>query len=217
MKYKISATQLESFRSCLDNDRFFQHRAMSPEKLVQQLLRKSQPSKWAYYGTAFHAIIQEPHLYEKPPYGYVYDGIIFSDEDIQKCLTTLGYAMEGVYEVPFQKVYDLGENQIAVSMRLDVIRGNIINEIKTTQHFDYDKYSRSIQHKIYLDATEAEELIYNVFVINDKAGTVSIETAVEPFSFFFDSNLSTDIKNVLRSFLIFIKENNIGRYFESSN
>lgn len=64
-------------------------------------------------------------------------------------------------EVRAEKQY----GPLLVSGKLDAIHGNIITDYKTTRHFDALSYLEGVQWKFYLDLYDADEFVWNVFVL----------------------------------------------------
>lgn len=143
---RSSVTKLEAFRRWRLNE----------DATVQDFLAyiQSPPSHRMNVGTAFHKILEVLPSSEGVA-EYMMDGITFNF----KCEAIVSRAQFG--EVRIEKQY----GPLMVSGKLDAIHGNVITDYKTTRQFEALNFLEGAQWKFYLDLYDADEFIWNVFVL----------------------------------------------------
>lgn len=151
---KARVTQLEAFRRWCLNE----------ETTVQDFLAYIQApaSHRMNVGTAFHEVLETlsrvaassnanfTHTKMYTPHGIAFN--FKCDAEIY---------LPQFAEVRAEKQY----GPLTVSGKLDAIHGNVITDYKTTRHFEALSYLEGMQWKFYLDLYDADEFVWNVFVL----------------------------------------------------
>lgn len=145
---KARVTQLEAFRRWRLNE----------DATVQDFLAYmlASPSPRMNVGTVFHKMLESlPGLANYGLSKYTRNGITFNF----KCEAAI--SLPQFVEVRAEKQY----GPLLVSGKLDAIHGNVITDYKTTRQFEALNFLEGAQWKFYLDLYDADEFIWNVFVL----------------------------------------------------
>jgi len=199
---KISVSTLDSFQYYLDNDK-------SQDDFIQELItrRESRPMN---IGIAFENILQQPENYFLYTH-YEYKGIRFETEQINACLDYIN-SFKATWQVKMTKEYDTDYGLVTLSGKTDILHGLIIEDIKTTANYSYDKYANSWQWRCYLDMFDIDNFVYYIAEIKDGDEMVFIkDTHIIKLSGY--DNMNNDIRTILNKFVQFILDNNLGKYF----
>ena len=103
---RISTTTLDTWRKYITDVQRYGISMVTDESMVLSIMRKTQPSKYMFYGTALHAILDEPELYyNKPTDEYIYykpehfkKPLKYTAAMIQKCLDAKKETEGGINE-----------------------------------------------------------------------------------------------------------------------
>lgn len=100
-------------------------------------------------------------------------GTVSTDEEYLKCVNQVrGIVMGGTWQMPCSKKY----KDYLLYGRMDVVRGPVIFDIKTTSYYDIGKYRDSAQHRLYLACTGLERCVYIVAEVYRGAEGAIIES-----------------------------------------
>jgi hypothetical protein len=113
-------------------------------------------------GTAFHAMMQEFDP-AKDADGRLGEGVASLSHGPYRFDFNCAAEIElpTLREVGFSRLY----SDQWVTARVDGVIGNRIIEYKTTQSFDAQRYMESYQWRYYLDLSDCDEVVYQVFSI----------------------------------------------------
>lgn len=123
--------------------------------LLRRLRREDPPSPQMAVGTAFHAFLE--HAGECEVDTVEQDGFIFDFSNLDAEI-----ALPEIRELKVEREIVDG---VTVVGKVDAAEGKRVEDHKTSNRFDPERYQDSIQWKAYLTLLEANEFIYNVFVI----------------------------------------------------
>lgn len=101
----------------------------------------------------------------------------------------------GTWQLPCKKVY----KNFLLYGRMDVIKGDIIYDIKTTSRYDVGKFQKSAQHRLYLYCTglaQCDYLVAEVYHGKD-------ETSIKGFS--RESYTNRDIEQMVDDFISWLE------------
>lgn len=220
---RISTTSIDLYNRFLCDEDF-------PEEVfINQLTKKSPPSKYMELGTAFHEILENPDEAMKRhenAYGEAGDfmsssGIVFPHMVIARCWNYIDY--NHPFEIKLTKVYAVisefnpsGFEPVEVVGKIDQGKGEYVIEHKTCwTGFSYEKYAESLQWKFYLDIFEAQRCIYKVFELSDLAGGIALRN-IHSFHFDWDDTIPRQIELILESFIKYIFSKNLQSYFNEN-
>lgn len=187
---KISATMIESFRQYFEETTYFGNIVMSEEKLIRSIKGEFKGTEQTDYGTAFHEILQFPHESHARYCKYANDGsngfmskngIVFPFEPISvEIYPTIDYSFP--FEVKTHKIYEIKGEPVKVVAKVDQLQGYIANEHKSSwgdiyrrqnddgeyeltsgETFDFERYYRSMQWKLYIDVFDLQSVTYKVY------------------------------------------------------
>lgn len=163
--YRISVTTLEKFRRFMVGASSFD----TEEALIDTIMGRFTGNDKTRFGSAFGAIIEKgdslKHTYCGIE-GYLSDGIFFPEEQVYMALDYRERHPHAIYEVPVFKTYNIGEEQVQVSGRTDVMEGIRVRDAKCKfRSVDWQEYVDSYQWRYYLDMTGQKEFFYDVFEV----------------------------------------------------
>jgi hypothetical protein len=194
----------------------------SEGQFIEFITKPPTPTRFMELGKAFHNILEDTNkasgrAFDK--YGRIdvliaANGIEFPMSVIETCCRVINLSFP--FEIKTTKIYEFPYDTIELVGKVDQLVGLEIVENKTVwSWFDYNKYSKSIQWKLYMELFEAERVNYNVFIMKDNG----IIWLLDIQQFHFDSYLGLEQDNriMLGEFLSFIKHNNLEKYFEGKN
>jgi hypothetical protein len=202
---RISVTTLESYRLYLTTD------WMTEERLMGDLTQfRETPEMRA--GKAFHSILEAPDACQQGG-GYVADGHVFPASVVEPCLSWVDRA--GAFEVKLPKVYRVGGEDVTVVAKVDQLLGVRIREHKTKwSPFDIDAYALSCQWRFYVDIFEGARAVdYRVFRLSERKDGYELD-GIEAFSVYPYPRLAADCRDLLASFVDYIRRRQLGEYFQ---
>ena len=183
---RISPSKLDSFRIYK-----FQIFEKSKEQFIRELVEGKEITEAMAYGTAVHKFfetgehgdIYPDEIYQLQPYRNKWKDRIFEQE--------IWSEFAGIPSL----------------MRIDMMHGNVIEDIKVSGRFyGVDFYEKSIQWKMYLEATGAARFAYHVFQRNTKR---PYKFNYHTFSFYPYEGMRKEIDDLMEEFVYFITENGI--------
>lgn len=158
LRIRVSVTEVDGLRYYMDNDN------ADLAKTLAELRREAEPSDPLLRGRAFHKVLEELRDTEETVIddgdGYVFD---FSKIDM-----TL--PLGDIREVKTEHLMHIGDIEVCLVGKVDVLEGLIIQDHKYTKEFVPDRYPSSFQGKAYLDMFGCNQMIWNVFIGNEKVG-----------------------------------------------
>ena len=179
--YRMSPSKIENFRLYIDEE---YNGSITLENTIKYIQGKTEWKSTMNYGSAIHAVLEHGHL------KYLKSGgicVIKEDdfpEPITMTLDELAPVIEYrrkhpnlISEIKLTYELTLPDKIVQIPMRIDGIEGFVVHEHKNPEgSWHLDNYERSVQWKIYLVATNALCVQYNLFVWNkQKDGKVHIE------------------------------------------
>jgi len=192
---RISATTLESFRLWQDGD------WMREEDLIATIKGETVETEPMRRGTAYHAILEHPEPRRMLWGGYAYEGVEFEAPAIEEML---GRIRRGVFEVKTTKTLLVpGAGPVTVVAKADHLTGLHIDEFKTTEQFDAEKYLASYQWRVMALLFEAVSIAYHVAVVTTDQGRYALKS-IESFHVFPYAELETDVRALLKEFCHYV-------------
>jgi hypothetical protein len=215
---------------------------VTDESMVLSIMRKTQPSKYMFYGTALHAILDEPELYyNKPTDEYIYykpehfkKPLKYTAAMIQKCLDAKKETEGGINEYKATKEYNVHGQKVTLVGMIDSAKYTTIVEYKTQYggkegdfiHDEFPEYDRdtfdeflfSLQWKVYLDifegATSCKYYIFQLIEQPDKEVIMFDLFAIAEHEYFPYDGMHEEIISELNDLFQFIKERDLMKYTE---
>ena len=170
-KLIISPSKLEQFRCYYDEE---YNGKIQIEDIISYLKGEVEWKKEMNYGSAIHAVLEFGHEKYLQPDGQTC--LIKEDEfpePISIPLATLQPVLDYrlkypkvIHEVKVRKLIEVSGYQVLLNMRVDGMFGLGIHEHKNPQDkgfTTYESYEKSSQWKVYLYATGANFVQYNIF------------------------------------------------------
>lgn len=148
MIFRVS--EAESFRQWRANEE------AGLDGLLARLRGQVPPSQAMLAGTAFHAILERAAAGEDIAEAEQ-DGFRFIIE------VDVALALSPIRELRAHKDYP----GITISGQLDVLDGRRVEDHKTTERFDAERYLDGYQWRFYLDIFEADAFRWNVFEMRE--------------------------------------------------
>lgn len=182
---EVRVTQLDRFRIWMEDEE------LGMDWLLPTLLGEQEETEPMKVGTAFHKGMESVEAGQEVATmladGYRFD---FACGDCELLLPT-------IRESEFSRRY----GDIRVVGHVDGIIGNSIIDYKTCTQFDADRYMASYQWRFYLDLSECDSFVYQVFVIKgfgppDCYSVVAAHTLKQ----FRYPELHTDCENLVRRY-----------------
>ncbi len=234
---KVSATTIELFRQYIKEEKFFGNELMPIEKLIANIKGEKESSPEQSIGVAFHEVLEKPfESYDRyarncgGEEGFMaLNGNCFEYDIIVPAYTIIDYNFP--FEVKSDKIYYKEGECIKVVAKADQLEGRWVNEHKTCfgsiyltregelttgESYDFERYYKSYQWRLYLDIFKADRVQYKIFELaNDKTNNHRLKLLdIHTPSFFPYPEMSSDIHDLLSEFLSFINNQNLREYFK---
>jgi hypothetical protein len=201
---RISATTVESYHLYRTTD------WMTEERFVQGIT-EFEPTPQIQRGMAFESVLRDPDRYLQPE-GFVADGIVFPRPAVERALAHIPDRM--IWQAKATKVYTIEGEPVTVVAKTDGQVGRVVVEVKTTEHFDLDRYEGSRQWRLYLDIFEADACRYVVYVLRESKRDGEIYLAqIEEFDQLPYDGLRADVLDDVRALVSFIHLRGLERHF----
>lgn len=181
----ITPSLLNSFNYYLSADE--EHEAEERQKILSVFRReKTEPTPQMEFGGQFEDDVRG------------ISGTVSVDGEYLKCVNQVRKIVaEGTWQMPCSKKY----KDYLLYGRMDVVKGPVIFDIKTTSFYEIGKYKDSAQHRLYLNCTGLERCVYVVVEVYHGAEGVAIKSLsteeytqrdIEPMVDDFIANLEHD-------------------------
>jgi len=212
--YRLSPSKIEQFRKFYKSE---MSGFITEEKVIESIMGSKHKSPQIDFGTAYHAIIEngcDKYLSENGDY-YIFEGDMQYPQTFSKneIIPALEYASEingAVHECWNEYHVHWKGKHIVVPMRLDVMYGLQVHEVKTTSiPVDIESYMNSCQWRYYLCSTGSSKVRYQIFRYwNSKNGE---DRRIEPISFecYPDEDIELKMKQLAYLTLEFCLDNNL--------
>lgn len=150
MKYKVSPTLLDSYRSVRGQTKW----EKSPGELINQIKGAFIPTEAMRFGTAIHKYIEDGESSE------------LMKEEKQQLYPAYMRFEDAAKE---QKIRSPLTDKIVVSMIADAVEGRVGHEFKTgASWYGVDTYTDSAQWKLYALSYDLDEVVYHHFQYGKK-------------------------------------------------
>lgn len=197
------------------------------EALIETLSGKFTGNDKTKIGSAYHKIIEGDFQLIKQS-GIIYaDDIAFTMEQALPALDFRSAHMDIVNEITVSKHYEVGDDIIQVSGRIDGLEGIETRDTKTKfRSIDYQEYMESYQWRFYLDMLELDTFHYDLFEIK---GFQQLSGAapfflpdvhvmpVETLTCYSYSRMQTDCYILLNQFMQYIHNRNFYHLLKTAN
>lgn len=169
-RLKISPTLLNSFGMYLDESlEWFDY-----DRLMEGITKPFVQTDEMKYGEACHWIVEnfEPSAFDQMYSDgrgvsvKVEDGseVIVFNQDARAMMDFKREHPNGVFEQRHKKTYQVGEYEVVVSMKVDMIEYNTVFDFKITgSQVKSETYLKAYQWRCYLDAMELPYFEYRVW------------------------------------------------------
>lgn len=146
---EVRVTSLDAFRMWRETE------GLEMDWLLPRILGKQEETQEMKAGTALHQAL-----------AYDLDGkqelnTIFASGFRFDFNCACEVVLPTIREQEFAKHY----GDILVTGHVDGLIGNMVIDYKTTQQFDWDRYMESYQWRFYLDMSECDQFLYQIFVL----------------------------------------------------
>lgn len=223
-------SKLEKFRRYVDQVTDFD----TIESLMDTLNDVYQPNYKAKFGTAYGALITNPEKYYDDNAGkyrvpLTERGNVWEPLDRKGEFNEIGEYMEftaaqaepairynqiirpAFYEVPSYYTINVDGYVVTLSMRMDVVQGGKIRDIKCSFRAPDDKaaYLDSMQWKIYLLSAGLDEFFYDHFHIKERvSGEHVIELLDPPLMCVRYPDMQKDVERTMSAMIAWCHRNN---------
>jgi len=216
MIYRMSPSKLENFRVYLDEE---YNGSVTLEDVVKYLRGEAKWKPSMNYGSAIHAVLEHGHL----KYLQKGDICIIKEKDfpepitltLQELAPVIEYRRKHpklISEVKLTHDLVLPYGTIQIPMKVDGMEGNVVHEHKNPESsWHLEDYERSIQWKIYLVATNAYCVQYNIFCwkkLKDKP----VEIKRESFRLYRYPGIMDDIIEVINKLVNFCNQHELTEF-----
>jgi hypothetical protein len=207
--FQVSVSHLEGFR--LLKTEFWQ----TEEKLIADIKGDRPPTRKMSIGTAFHSVLENPELHRGPEgEDYVCDGFLFPSDVVAPCLAV--FDRRGLFEVPQYTDWTVGGRAMTTAARVDQVIGLDIKENKTkTGYYKPEMFDPSLQWRFYLPMYGARSVTYNVFLLDDKDGTIGLR-GIEHATYYPYPGLEGDCREWLGEFAEWAERKGLGPWLKPS-
>jgi hypothetical protein len=187
--YKIKPTLIDSYR--VYKYEIFEK---SLEDILKQIRGEYEPKEAMQLGTEIHRYFETGTADLMP-------------EELQQLEGISAQIQPGINEVSILHTIE----GITFDIRVDRLSGLLLHEFKTGSHFHgVDFYDSSIQWKVYLLATGAEEMVYHIITYNSvRPYKFKYHT---PFSFYPYKNMEKEVMELAYEFIDFCRNHNVENY-----
>lgn len=147
---EVRVSQLDAFRIWRETE------GLEMDWLLPRILGTQPETEEMRAGTALHGMFQHFKSRTRRDIGSWRSGEYRFDFN---CPCEL--ILPSIKESEFVKMY----GDTLVAGRVDGLIGNMVIDYKTTKQFDWDRYMESYQWRFYLDMSDCDVFLYQVFVI----------------------------------------------------
>lgn len=201
-KLYLSVSKLEKYRRYVQGVSDFD----TEQSVIDTLKDIYQPNYKAKFGTAYGALIADPEKYfdvvteeysvPLTDTGNLFDPdskhqndkteiaewIHFNKEQAEPAIRYHNMIQPASYEVPGYYTMNIGEYEVTLSFRIDVMNAAVVRDIKCSfRDPDYKgAYLDSVQWKIYLLATGLDEFYYDHFHIKERVSGIHVIELIDP-------------------------------------
>lgn len=220
-KLIISPSKLEQFRCYYDEE---YNGKIQIEDIIEYLEGKTKWEARMNYGSAIHAVLEYGHEKYLQP-----DGICHIKEDdfpeaITIPLETLKPVIDYrekypkvIHEVKIKKTVKVAGYDVVLNMRVDGMLGLGVHEHKNPQDkgfTTYESYEKSSQWKVYLYATGANFVQYNIFKWKNtkKRG---FEIIPVTYTYYRYPNMEWDVISLIQHLINFCERQQLIHLLES--
>lgn len=212
----MSPSKIENFRLYIDEE---YNGSISLNDAIKSIKGESVWKSGMNYGSAIHAVLEYGHQKYLKKGGIC---IIKEDdfpESIRMTLEELYPVIEYrrrypnlISEIKLTHRLTLPRCTVQIPMRIDAMNGLVVHEHKNTKNsFHLEDYERSVQWKIYLVATKALYLQYNIFVwkkLKDKP----VEIKRESFRLYRYPGIIDDISETVNMIINFCNTHGLTQF-----
>lgn len=216
MKLVISPSKLEQFRAYYNEE---YNGKIQLEDIIKYLKGEVEWKAEMNYGSAIHAVLEFGFERYLQPDGKT---CIIKEDDFPESITLTTEQLKPVidyrarnsriiHEIPVKKTIYLKGYEILLNMRVDGMRGHAIHEHKNpkdSSFITYDNYEKSAQWKLYLMATEALYVQYNIFKWKQLKNK-PLEITYVPFRYHRYPGLEQDVNYLIEHFLTFCEQQDL--------
>lgn len=231
---RVTPSWLEQFRRYMTSENITEQSVIDMVKGI-----KTGETNFMRYGTAFHAILEEPKKYRidgmptiraryrKPQRGpqtvYTCNGIVFDGADVERALQYVNPL--GLNEAKSFKKFRLRNGEeIAVTSRVDKINGITVEEYKTKWgEFDISGYPDSLQWRLYTEVFDVQCVRYVIFEMKERdslsefADHPAIDLInIHPFELFAYPGIYDECITALEEFLEWVRMRGLEQYLTTS-
>lgn len=191
------------------------------ESLIQSIKGEYKGTSKTDIGHALHAIVEGQFKFNHN--NVIADGVRFTKEQALPVLRYRQKFQGMINEVPVVKIYPAGKTDIQISGRIDTFHGLSLRDAKFTfRPWEAESYIKSCQWKLYLDMTDADRFVYDIFKVNKfkdlpddlivpKNVEIEEPEQVECVRY---SSMEADIAVILNEFADYIKFRNLEAYLK---
>jgi hypothetical protein len=177
------------------------------------------------FGTAYHYLLEhgpEKYLDHSTGKYVVFRGsmpepVIFTEPQVEPVIYFREKYPRMVYETIHYYPLEVGGKEICLGMIIDGLNGLEVHEQKTVEgEFNFTNYARSLQWKIYLLATGANLIQYNVFEYKRDKLSEEILIKYKPFKLYPYAEMEGDVMGYVSGFLNFCESMGLTEYLKKS-
>jgi len=200
---RINATLLESFRLYRQTEWF------DESELIASIKGEFLPTPAIRLGRAYHSCVEQPQLslagfYER-------DGFRFEPKAIDEMRTRI--LPGGLFEVKTTKTLSIEADDVTLVCKCDHIVGSHIDEFKTSDRFDADRYLASVQWRVMAWLFEASSVGYHVATLaeDDEDDMVRLK-GIESMNVFPYAGLEGDCRELVHEFCQYLHTKGLEDY-----
>ena len=174
---KISPSQLNSFARYSDQTLEYE----TLDRLMDYLTKPFVETPRVKFGKACHALIEDPSSVEwTNTDGMKIDGEFITHREAKPLLEFRKAHPDGVFEVPWKKLYEIDGYKVVLSQRIDMMEYDSCYDFKIVERTPKaEDYMRSYQWRCYLDGTELETFIYKIWQRRGRVNSKELVPAIE--------------------------------------
>jgi hypothetical protein len=206
---RISATELESYRYWLGSDQ-------SLDSFLDRLTTFERTDKMLA-GSAFHYLLEVSE-------GEIEDAVVYyrmeNGREKFDLLPTMAQdeqsisfhiKLDGQIELPVwseckvERCFEVDGEEVVVVAKSDSMIGRKVADYKLSDGFDEERYTDSLQWRIYLDLFEADSFDYLVFTSKEKKGVWEV-SALDRFTLFRYPGMENDVRRAVEDFSRFLRK-----------
>lgn len=214
----MSPSKIENFRLYVDEE---YNGSITLEETIKYIQGKKEWKSTMNYGSAIHAVLEHGHL------KYLKKGgvCVIKEDDFPEPITMSLEELAPVIEYrrkhpqlisEIKLTYELirPNKIIQIPMRIDGMEGIVVHEHKNPENgYHLEDYERSVQWKIYLVATNALCVQYNLFIWKKPEGK-PVQIKREYFRLYRYPGIMDDIYESVDGLINFCNLNNLTEYIK---